>query len=178
MHNKYLSGLLTALLIIGITGTRFSWARGESDAKPAHDFGLGIILGDPTGGTGKLYLSDVRAIQFGAAFSFGNFFLVYADYLFHFPGGFGNAHPFVTELSPYIGVGGVLFLASASPAANRRYFGNNVGSTGLGLRIPLGIEWLPTNVPIGVFVEIAPGVGLVPNTFGFFEGGVGIRYYF
>ena len=46
------------------------------------------------------------------------------------------------------------------------------------IRIPLGAEWNPRSAPIGVYAELAPGIGLAPGTFGFVEGGIGARFYF
>ena len=47
-------------------------------------FGVGIVIGEPTGIAAKLYLHDDRAIQaaIGAAFVGGGY-QVHADYVFH-----------------------------------------------------------------------------------------------
>jgi hypothetical protein len=136
-----------------------------------------LILGEPTGITGK-YRFDRNAVDGGLAFSFNEFFLVYGDYLWNFPRAFGASSKFVSELEPYAGVGAILFASTVGGVKNRSYFGTNSSSIGLGFRIPVGIEWLPAEAPLGVFVELVPGIGLVPGTFGFFEGGIGARYYF
>jgi len=144
--------------------------------------GLGIILGEPTGFTGKTWQGQgsKRAIDFGLAYSFGSFVLVYGDYLFHFPGAFkgSSRERFLAELSPYVGVGGVLLIATGGPKADRKYFAASTSSIGLSFRIPLGVEWLPADPPLGVFVEVVPGVGFVPRTFALLQAGIGIRYYF
>ncbi len=153
---------MVAALSVAIAGA-------SPDARA--DFGLGIVLGEPTGISGKYRQSAQRGIQGGLAWSFDSYMLLFGDYLFSFPGAFGSKTRFVSQLSPYIGIGGTMF------------FGNNVrprsnSSFGLGIRIPLGLEWNPGDPPLGVFVELAPGLGLVPGTFGFLQGGIGIRYYF
>lgn len=152
---------------------------GPRIVRSTHDgsFGLGLILGEPTGITGKYWLQGPSALDGGIAYSYSDFFLLYLDYLYHFPGAFGNSSEFVSELTPYVGGGGVLFIQTATDT-NRAYFNSNQGSAGFGIRIPLGIEWTPEKAPFGVFVEIAPGVGLVPATFGLFQAGIGARFYF
>lgn len=139
-------------------------------------FGAGIVIGAPTGFTGKYFLNPEGAIDFGLAFYFSNLILFYGDYLWHFPGAFGRSSQFVSQLTPYVGVGAVMLLWTAYGV--RHYYDHATAGMGLGMRIPLGIEWRPSHPPLGVFIELAPGIGIVPGTFGFFQGGIGIRYYF
>lgn len=47
----------------------------------------------------------------------------------------------------------------------------------LGIRFDVGIVWIPRNAPINVFVEIAPSLDIIPETFFFFNGGLGVRYF-
>ena len=142
--------------------------------------GLGLVIGEPTGFTGKFWLANEKAIDFGLAYSFGSYVLVYADYIFQWPGAFSlrTGEKFFNDLIPYVGIGAAVMLATSRPGANRAYFGTNPGGMGLGLRIPLGVEWVPGKPPLGVFIEIAPGLGFVPLTYVFFQGGIGARYYF
>ena len=137
--------------------------------------GLGVVFGEPTGFTGKFWTAPDRAVDAGLAFSINNFVLIYSDYLFHFHGALGTSTPFLQELQPYIGVGGELFL-SGSGHKDSAYFSSS--TTGFGLRIPVGAEWMIPRAPLGIFVELVPGIGIAPDTFGFFQGGLGIRYYF
>jgi hypothetical protein len=170
---------MLALLMIEALVIPDSVAARVTDA-PAHPLAAGATLGSPTGLTGKLWLDRKSAVDLGLAFSFDSFFLVYADYLAHFPSGFaGRETPaFFRELTPYFGIGGVLFISTNSLRHDGRYFTAGGSSAGLGVRIPLGIEWRPVDPRLGVYVEIAPGVGVVPSTFGFLQGGLGIRFYF
>jgi len=133
-------------------------------------FGLGVVLGEPTGICMKLYLSDDQAIQVaaGAAF-YGGGLQVHGDYVFH-PLILQDRDSFV--LPVYIGPG-------------LRFISYNAGSTmaahyALGLRAVLGLLFDFKNVPLDVFVEVAGvfeydftnGVG------GAFNLGAGVRYYF
>lgn len=149
-------------------------------ARAAHSqtngqFGLGVELGEPTGLSAKYRINSRDAVDFGLAYSFNSFVEVFSDYLYHFPGVFGSSSQFVTQLTPYLGIGGVFF--DNTGGANS-FYGASGSSAGLGLRIPLGIEWRPGRPPLGVFVELVPGLGIIPSTFGFFQGGIGIRFYF
>jgi hypothetical protein len=180
-----------------LNGLLFSFALGAADSgwiEPAQaalktarygspetsrPFGLGVIVGEPFGVTGKYWIDRRSAIDSNFAFSFSNYFLLYADYLYHFPGAFGRSSTFVSQLNPYIGAGLEYFIQTQDTGRqDRTYFRSDQGSAGLGVRIPLGIEWRPGSPPLGVFVELTPGVGVIPATFAFVQGGVGIRFYF
>jgi hypothetical protein len=180
-----IKSMLASLLKVAILFC-IAWATATS-AHAAHSnssvtsrpFGLGAILGEPTGITGKYWMDHRAAIDGTLSFSFSHYFLIYSDYLYHFPGAFGHSSEFVSQLNPYIGVGLELLIQTEDTGRNdRHYFRSDDGSVGLAVRIPLGIEWRPVTAPIGVFVELAPGVGVIPATYGFLQGGVGIRFYF
>jgi len=135
-------------------------------AKPVtaqdHGFGMGIILGEPTGLSAKLWTSGDNAFDFAAAWSFkgdGNL-LLQADYVWHFfelmpvPSG---------KLPLYIGLGARVVLAD-----DPRF----------GIRIPIGIDYLFADAPIDVFLELVPILDLSPATDFGVGGGLGIRYWF
>jgi hypothetical protein len=156
--------------------TAHSASHGGHLSRP---FGLGVVIGEPTGLSAKYWLTSKHAIDFGLAYSFNSFVEVFADYLFHFPGVFGASSQFTTQLTPYIGIGGIFFgSTNGVNSRNNHYFTSDGSTAGLGLRLPLGIEWSPMDPPIGVFVELVPGLGIIPSTFGFLEAGIGVRYYF
>ncbi len=163
-------------------GAVLALSLGLSTAATANTpgpFGLGIVIGEPTGLSAKLWLDQKHALDFGLSFSFNDYFLIFSDYLFHFPGAFGRSSAFVTELTPYVGIGGVLAFANDRRLdRDRHFFGRERDTLGLGVRVPLGIEWIPSKAPLGVFLELVPGIALAPATDAFFEGGLGIRYYF
>lgn len=144
----------------------------------AGDGGLGIILGSPTGITGKLWQDQHEAYDGGISFSTGDYILIYADYLHHYPGVIKQRNQFISELTPYIGVGGVFVITSSDRSNNDRLYGKKSGSFGLGVRVPLGLEWKSRNPSIGVFLELVPGISLTPSTDILIMGGLGIRYYF
>jgi hypothetical protein len=48
----------------------------------------------------------------------------------------------------------------------------------LGIRVPIGITFLPQVAPFEVFAEIAPVLSIYPDTRVNFDGAIGARYYF
>ncbi len=143
-------------------------------AKPvtAQDrgFGMGIVLGEPTGLSAKLWTSSDNAFDFAAAWSFKKYhhndnlndgsLLLQADYVWHF----FNLMPVSSGKLPlYIGIGGRVVLAD-----DPRF----------GVRIPIGIDYLFADAPIDVFLELVPILDLSPETDFGVSGGLGIRYWF
>ena len=161
----------------------FTSSARPSASGSSGNLGLGIMLGEPTGLTLKNWLSSTRAFDLGVTYSFGNYFAVLGDYLFHFPGAFSSSarSDVANDFVPYLGIGAIAFFDTGSNGIERNGFfrRNDLGSSvGLGVRIPLGLEFLPRSAPIGIFAEIVPGLGVIPSTFGFIEGVVGGRFYF
>jgi hypothetical protein len=140
------------------------------------------MIGVPTGATGKYWLDKRFAIDAGLSYGFGGWLMAYGDYLYHFrdvfTGDYGNATNFFSHVVPYVGAGVLAFISAGTYTKDRSFYSDSDTSGGLGIRIPLGAEWLPNHLPLGVFLELTPGIGLVPGAFGFFQGGFGARYYF
>lgn len=158
--------LLTALLT---TTTLF--------AKPGNTgFGAGVIIGDPTALSGKYFMGET-AFDFGLSTGHHEL-LIYGDYLRHFKGKFGNQNAFVSALTPYVGVGPVFAFADGDKDHNKHFIEDDDDDFTFGGRIPLGVEWIYNELPIGVSLEIAPGVKIIPETDAFVQGGLAVRYYF
>lgn len=77
-----------------------------------------------------------------------------------------------------MGVGGLLVVTNRDYNKDDRFLGKKSGSVGLGVRVPVGVEWQPGRPPLGVYLELVPGMAIIPKTDAFFQGGIGIRYYF
>jgi len=164
--------LLSALVFASAPSAR------ASDIGSGRPFGLGIILGDPSGLSGKWYITSEHAIDFavGAGWMGGHSLHIHADYLFHFM----LTNHAVFDLPLYIGVGPT-FAFWYGPYHDR-YWGTSDywGDTrfGLGVRVPFGISFQFNPVPLDLFLEIAPALGLLPGIGFFVEGGIGLRYWF
>ena len=133
--------------------------RGVGQSK---GFGLGIVLGEPTGISGKTWTGTNNAIDMGLAWAFTRegYVHIHLDYLWHFQQAIQAEERFV----PYTGVGGRLGVG---------------GSKGrLGVRFPGGIAYWPRTIPLDVFLEIALIMDLAPATQLSVNGGIGVRYYF
>jgi len=140
-------------------------------------FGLGIIVGEPTGIGMKVSLDASRAVDAAAAWSFegDSAFHVHADYLVYPGGGLDDAG--LKGRAPfYFGIGGRVRFEGDDHHHGRR---NEDHGTRVGLRIPLGIAYLPPAAPrLEFFFEVAPGLDLAPATDLFLNGGAGVRYLF
>jgi hypothetical protein len=141
--------------------------------------GLGVVIGAPTAITGKYWTTNDEAIDFGLGFWSSSWILVYGDYHWYWPGLFGGKTKFSTQLLPYMGVGGG-FVSWPDRRDCGKWNCDRNGSGGMGIfaRVPFGVEWYPGRPPLGVFVEISPGLTIIPGTSGFMDLGIGIRYYF
>jgi hypothetical protein len=162
---------IASLAILVGAGTP-ALAQGAGDEKGA--FGLGLIVGEPTGVSAKLYLSDDQAIAgaVGGAV-IGRGIQIHADYLFH-PWILETTDTFV--LPAYLGPG--LRILNHDRG---RGIDNDVH---IGARGVLGMLFDFRRVPLDVFVEVAGiieyrtasgdhgGVGFDLNA------GAGVRYYF
>lgn len=165
--------VLAFALAIGIAAP----ARADTDddtAGPGAEkgtLGVGIILGEPTGITAKLYLEDDQAVQaaIGSAFIGGGLQL-HADYVFH-PYILQTRDSFV--LPVYVGPG-VRLIDYTN--------GRDDSSFAIGVRAVGGLLFDFKTVPLDAFIEIA---GVLEYQFKAGEGagirlnaGAGVRYYF
>jgi hypothetical protein len=142
---KYLVQILVVCLVISVSAT---YAQ--------KNFGIGIIIGEPTGLSAKLYTGSNNAFDFAAAWSFkgeGNL-LLQADYVWH--------SSLAKELALYYGIGG------------RVIFQNNAR---VGVRIPVGLDYQFTTAPIDIFLELVPILDLAPSTNFNIGGGIGVRFW-
>lgn len=127
------------------------------------DFGLGIIIGEPTGICFKYFVSQDRAWAGAAAWSLSGdekAAHLHADYLFH-----------VSELASWDG-GRSPFYAGVGARILFR------DETTVGVRIPVGVSWVFDEAPFDAFLEIAPMMDVAPDTDFDVAGGVGARFWF
>ena len=145
---------------------------GTDDGPRAADkgtFGIGIILGEPTGVSAKLYIQDDQAIQAGLGFAFiGDGIHLHVDYVFH-PWILQSRDSFV--LPVYIGPGIRLI---------NREKGRDDQQFAIGVRGVVGLLFDFKGVPLDAFVEVA---GLIEIEFDDGPGldinaAAGARYYF
>ncbi|HPA73771.1 MAG TPA: hypothetical protein PKY31_15985 [Spirochaetota bacterium] len=152
---------------LGIVCT--AWLMMAGALSAANRFGAGIVLGDPSGLTGKLFISGSDAVDFGLGASAHDGFYLYADYLRHFAGVFP-----VGELALYLGAGGG-FRNHDHDESDRH---DHDDENSLEVRVPIGVEYTVRQVPLGIFLELVPALELVPDVDFHLRGGLGARYFF
>ena len=124
-------------------------------------FGLGIIIGEPTGVSLKTWVSQKHAVDAGIAWSLTNdWFHIHADYLIH---NFELIDVSQGQLPFYFGFGA------------RIGIGNDFT---LGARVPVGLSYLFEDAPLDVFAEIVPSLQLINKIQFQMNGGIGIRFWF
>ena len=157
--------VLTCVLLVTI-----AFFSGAQDSG----LGAGIILGEPTGITVKLWLSGSSAIDLSAGWAFASTsnetvpvaeteFRVQlnADYLYHF------LRPFTVPegmTAIHCGIGGTVKLMPDMVVT--------------GVRVPAGIAYYVEPAPLEIFLEIALVMELFPATAGTFNSALGLRWFF
>ncbi len=148
-------GILTPLFMVSF----LSLSNAQFGTVPQYE--LGVVLGEPLGISGKVWLSQHTALDGAVAWSFteNGLFSVYADYLIH---------PYFFEfesatLPIYFGVGPEVRIGND-------WF--------IGGRLPIGAEYIFDFLPVSFFGEIAPQWQLIPDNKFVLSGGVGVRLTF
>jgi hypothetical protein len=143
-----------------------------------NDVGAGAKWGTLSGVNVKYWADEEKAIDATVAFADSNT-AVGLDYLYHFRGAvseygkFNGAESFV----PFVGAG--LLSSFGSNSSNTKIMSHDGDDRfNLAARVPLGIEFMPAAVRLGVFAELGLGLGFVPTSYTFATGDIGARYYF
>lgn len=149
MLRSFLIGLFCVMVLAG-------------SAASQGNFGLGIIVGEPTGVSAKLWITERTAVDMAAAWSFSDeeAFHLHADYLFH------NFDLITVEqgrLPVHFGIGGRLKFEDESR---------------LGVRIPIGLTYIFDGAPVDIFFEVVPILDLAPDTDFSANGAIGARFFF
>jgi hypothetical protein len=138
-------------------------------------FGIGVIIGEPTGVSAKLWTSSVNAFDFGLGWSIGGDRIgkfkgihtggsrvhFHMDYLWHAFDAISSSQRFPL----YYGLGGRINSGAGYDASTA-------------IRGVFGIAWLPHNTPIDVFLELVPSLQLTSSTGFALDAGIGARYFF
>ena len=157
-----MKSLIGMAVLVGILSAETSIAETRSG------FGLGVMVGEPTGLSLKRWVADDRAMAAGLGWSFsGDDSLdVHMDYLFHHFGLFDS--PEMPGRMPlHFGFGGRL-----------KFEEDGDDDVILGVRVPVGISYLFAEQPMDLFGEIVPIVDLLPDTDLDLSVAVGVRFCF
>lgn len=175
--------------VLTILAAALVWAAVGGSAQATEvgygrKFGLGVVLGAPTGLSAKLWVAPTNALDFGLGF-YGGFFnncwrenggtvcerggsnvtTFNMDYLWQ-----SNIVRSTAQLDWHLGVGGRAWFVG----------GNCSGDcVNVGARAPFGLDLMFNNPSfLEVFFEIAPVLYLIQGPALHIEGGLGVRFYF
>lgn len=125
------------------------------------NLGIGVILGEPTGLSLKVWTKKTQAFDAALAWSFGyrNSMQIHMDYLFH---EFNSIKVEKGSLPFYYGIGARILVDDVAY---------------IGVRIPVGLTYLFENSPVDIFLELVPVLNLNPATNFNLNGAIGARFY-
>jgi hypothetical protein len=138
-------------------------------------FGLGVIIGEPTGISAKLWTSQTQAFDFGLGWSIGGDRInnndihfdfssrihIHFDYLLHAFNAVGSTGQYPV----YYGIGA-------------RFNSGGGYENSLAVRFVIGLAWMPQDTPIDMFIEFVPSLQLTSKTGFAIDSALGARYYF
>lgn len=133
------------------------------------NLGVGLIIGEPTGISLKLWTGSNSAIDFGLGWSLSqninetqnSRIHLHMDVLRHSFNVISSAE----QIPVYYGLGA-------------RFVGGSETDNSLAVRSVFGLAWEPHYTPLDLFLEVAPSLQVVPSTTFALDAAVGIRYYF
>lgn len=138
------------------------------------NFGVGFILGDPSGISWKYKMNQTNSLAGVVGFSPYDRFRIHVDYLWH-------ASSFEEPgLQLYYGVGGAIGFGRTEYVAGRGkylYF-SSTESAGFGMRGVIGVGYEIPRSPVELMVEAAPIIVIAPASGIGVDAGVGVRVYF
>ena len=159
---KVFDGLAVLLVALFVLSPTQSGASGVQKAGPG-DVEVGVVLGEPTGLSFKLWTGLSYALDGGVAWSFGKggHVHLHADYLVH---NFRFFEVASGDLPIYFGIGGRVRLEEKESR--------------VGMRIPIGVEYIFEDSPVGIFMEVVPIMDILPETAADLNAGFGVRFIF
>ncbi len=146
----------------------------KSFAPRNKSFGFGIMVGEPTALTIKIWTSKENALVFSLGNSYFGSLRIGADYLWHFNSFNSNI------VNLYAGPGVAIGIGESGGwwyHDKNRYWYKGRDEISGGVRGVFGINIVPKRSPIEIFGEIGVMVGMLPSTHANLEGAIGIRFY-
>ncbi len=161
---------IIVLLIISLNVVNLS-----ANGPRGKNFGFGLILGDPVGGTIKYWLNNENALDFYLGSSYFGSLRIGGDYLWHFDA--FNSQVVKMYAGPGISLGfghgkGIWYKEDK----NKFYYWED-GTTGIAARVIFGLNIIPKRSPIEIFLELGPLIGISPNVGVNIDAAIGIRFY-
>jgi hypothetical protein len=138
-------------------------------AHAEHNFGAGVVLGDPTGLSFKYNINSAHSVDAALAWSDSINIHMHANFLWN------KYKLFYLDQYPvdwYFGAG-----VRLREREKDRYEKDDDGLQ-LGLRAPIGLKFMFLDPRVEIFAETAVVFNFVPDTDADLDFGIGARYYF
>ena len=155
LMSKFVLAFAAALSAIAV------FAR-PSEARQGGDIGIGFQIGEPRAAlSGKLWTGSANAIDMALAFSTDHdWIMLQADYLWHH----FNVIPVGAGQFPlYYGIGGTAWVS---------------GDPGIGVQGVVGLAYHFPAAPLDIFLDLSPGVVIIPNPDDNIGVALGMRFFF
>ena len=152
---------LAGLLLIVCASAGLS----SSSSSPSRKWGLGIVVGAPSGLSLKYWQSSRVAYQGSIGGMWGGGLMIGADYLVHEDALRNPSIPFYYGPGIFIGDAGF-----GGPNYSRR-------NLALGIRAAFGVDYIVRDHPFDVALEIGPALLLTPVLGMGIELSISIRFY-
>ena len=148
------------------------WSQGPLGRQ----FGFGITVGDPLGGTIKYWTASNEALVADIGCDYFGSPRVDIDYYWHFAAFNSNVVKLYAGPGLVVGFGqGNYYLWYGH--GHDYYFIREDGRTGIGAHVLIGIDIIPRRTPIELYAELGPLIGISPSFGASFDFALGIRFY-
>jgi hypothetical protein len=134
----------------------------------SNNFGIGIIVGEPTGLSMKIKLSENTAVDGALGWSFvdeGSVH-IHGDFLLH---DYSLLPVDEGRLPVYYGIGGRIKLKNKEKGSD---------DDKIGIRVPVGLAYEFSSRKADIFLEVVPILDLAPKSRVTINAALGVRYYF
>lgn len=174
MHSTSLRIAIVAAAVVLFVQPDGAFAQGPK----GRSFGFGLSLGEPTALTLRFWTSRENSWDAAVGRSYMGNPHFHASYLWHFNDAFESR-----IVSLYAGIGGIVGFGHPDGHwwhgyhDDDWYYHHDDDNIAFAAKGVFGLQVIPRNTPLDIFLEIDPIIGLVPG-FGFdFMPAVGIRFY-
>lgn len=131
-------------------------------------FGVGVLVGEPTALSGAYRGGGRTWVDVAVGWSFPREWLAFHGDLLLTPTTLSSDDLGELRFPLYLGVGPRL----------RLDLDEYDSDTSVGVRVPFGMGVYHANAPVEGFLELVPGVLIIPQTSLMFDAGIGVRVYF
>lgn len=163
---------IVPILILGTIV--FTSVPAHAQGPKSKSFGFGLMLGEPSGLTAKLWLNKENSLVFDLGASYFGSPRIQVDYLWHFDTFSSPILKLYAGPGVSLGFDGPSSLWRKSKDDDWYYRDNEMG---LGVRVVAGLNIIPKNSPLEIFAEIGENIGIMPGFGAGFDAAVGLRFY-